>query len=94
MAYELIIKPEAEVELREALDWYEEKGAGLELALYQEVVEVLDDISTNPEFYQRRYKNIRIRFTKKFSYGIHYTMEGNYIFVHAILHTSRKPREE
>ncbi len=93
MEYKLIVKPEAERDLMEALEWYEEQRTGLELELYRKVSEVLDDITKNPEYYQERYREVRIRFTRKFKYGVHYTIEGDIVYVHAILHTSRKPRK-
>lgn len=92
MPYKIIIKPEAEQEFREALFWYNTQKPDLESKLFIEISEVLDDISKYPEHFQKRYKSIRIRFTKKFKYGIHYTFEVNVIYVHAIYHTSRIPK--
>ena len=93
MAFSIIVKPEAEQELIEALEWYEGKQPELEAELFNEISNVLDYIVIYPEHFQKRYRNIRIRFTKRFKYGIHYTIEENTIFVHAILHTSREPRD-
>jgi len=93
MGYEIIVKPLAEQDLREALQWYEKQQAGLEVELYREVLKVMDTINKNPELFQKRYRNIRIRFTDRFNYGIHYTIENQSIYIHAILHTSRKPRK-
>ncbi|MDO5968667.1 type II toxin-antitoxin system RelE/ParE family toxin [Flavivirga aquimarina] len=93
MPHKLIIKPEAELELVEVLEWYEEQLAGLGSRLFQEFNEVFDEITTNPEYFQKKYRNIRIRYTYKFNYGVHYTVEKDTVYVHAILHTSRKPRK-
>ncbi len=93
MVHKLIIKPGAEQDLREALEWYKKERSGLEVELYRKVTEVFEDIAKNPEQYQKRYRNIRIRYTRKFKYGVHYTIEDDMIYVHAILHTSRKPRK-
>jgi len=91
--YNLIVKPEAEAELTEALEWYSNRHkTGLEVELYNEISKVLEYIALYPEHFQKKYRNIRIRFTEKFKYGIHYIVEENTIFVLAILHTSRKPR--
>jgi plasmid stabilization system protein ParE len=90
MAFKIVIKPKAEKELLEALDWYNTKNINLAAELYNEISIVLDTIKENPNLFQKRYKTIRITFTKKFKYGIHYTLENNIIFVHAILHTSQK----
>ncbi|MFD2726213.1 type II toxin-antitoxin system RelE/ParE family toxin [Hyunsoonleella rubra] len=91
MPHKLIIKPEAEIELIEALEWYEKKQTGLGRKLYLEFDTIFEDIATRPEHFQKRYRDIRVRFTRTFNFGIHYTFENDTMFVHAIWHTSRKP---
>jgi len=93
MPHKLIIKPEADIELFEALEWYEKQQKGLGSRLYKEFSEIFEDITMYPEHFQKKYRDFRIRYTKKFSYGIHYTFENDVIYVHAILHTSRKSRD-
>ncbi|MGK0412382.1 MAG: toxin ParE1/3/4 [Polaribacter sp.] len=90
MPFKIVIKPEAEKELLEALEWYDLKKDNLGTELFIEISKVLDTIKENPNLFQKRYKIFRVSFTKKFQYGIHYTLENNTIFVHAILHTSQK----
>ena len=62
MPHELIIKPEAELELVEALEWHEKQLKGLGIRLFQEFNAVFDEIVTNPEYFQKKYGNIRIRY--------------------------------
>ena len=90
MAFKVVIKPEAEQELLEALDWYETKTQNLGTELYIEISNLIDSIKENPNLFQKRYKNFRITFTKRFQYGIHYTIEKAIIYIHAILHTSQE----
>ncbi len=92
MALKLIIKPAAEDEILEAIQWYDQQREGLSLELLQSIDDVLERIKKNPEYFQERYREIRIVFTKRFPYGIHYTVEKDTIHVHAVLHTKRKPR--
>jgi len=91
MAYKLVIKPDAEKELREALVWYDLQRDGLGSELYYEILEIMEKIKSNPNHFQKRYKDFRISFTKRFKYGVHYTVEGEVVYVHAILHTSKRP---
>lgn len=93
MEYSLTIKPEAEYEISDAMLWQEDQKRGLGLELSREFREVISYINEFPEHSQKKYKNVHIRFTKKFKYGIHYIVEDNNIYVLAVLHTSRKPRE-
>ena len=93
MAHNLIVKPEAEFELVEAIEWYEEQLPGLGRKLFQEFSEVFDEIAENPKHFQRKYSNFRIRYLNRFNYGVHYTIEEDTVSVHAILHTRRKARK-
>ncbi len=90
MLFKLVLKPEAEQELHKALDWYDSKKDNLGTELFLEITKVLEAIQKNPNLFQKRYKTFRISFTNRFQYGIHYTLENDIIFVHAILHTSQK----
>ena len=92
MAYKLIVKTGAELDINQALEWYEDQRAGLANELYLEIDYTIKLIEKNPELFQIRYKNIRIAFTERFPYGIHYTIEENKIFIHAVMKTSKKPR--
>ena len=42
--------------------------------------------------FQKKYKDIKIRFISRFPYGIHYTYNDNKIIVIAVFHTSRSPK--
>jgi hypothetical protein len=93
MAYKLIVKPEADFEMFEAINWYVDKDMNLGLRFASELKSTLHYIKLQPENFQKKYRNIRICFTKTFPYGIHYIIEENTIYVLAILHTSRNPRK-
>ncbi len=93
MAYKLFIKPKAEAEMIEAIEWYLNKDPNLGRRFAEVIKNSLHQIQEDPEHFQKKYRNIRINYTKIFSYGIHYIIEKKTIFVLAILHTSRKPRE-
>lgn len=92
MGYELIIKTGAELDIAEALDWYEEQREGLGIELLEVIDAEMTRIERDPEHFQMRYRDFKIVFTKRFPYGIHYTIEKKKIFVHAVMKTSRKPR--
>ncbi|MGB5819692.1 MAG: type II toxin-antitoxin system RelE/ParE family toxin [Saonia sp.] len=93
MAHKVIIKPGAELDILEALEWYEEEKEGLSLDFLERLDDELERISKNPEHFQKRYRDIKIVFTKRYPYGIHYTLENEIVYVHAVMHMKRKPRE-
>ncbi|PIB25179.1 type II toxin-antitoxin system RelE/ParE family toxin [Maribacter sp. 4G9] len=92
MVHKVIIKPGAELDILEALEWYEEEKEALALDFLQRLDDELDRISKNPEHFQKRYRDIKIVFTRRFPYGIHYTLENDIVYVHAVMHMKRKPR--
>ncbi|NJO90469.1 MAG: hypothetical protein HC831_17065 [Chloroflexia bacterium] len=46
----------------------------------------------NPNHYQVVYKGLKRALTVRFPYGIFFTVEGDTIYVLAIVHTSRSPK--
>ena len=93
MAHKVIIKPGAELDIIEAVEWYEEGKVGLSLDFLEQLDKELDRISKNPEHFQKRYRDIKIVFTKRFPYGIHYTLENDILYVHAVMHMKKSPRK-
>jgi len=92
MNYKVILKPTAELEIAEACEWYASKNENLGSDLLCKIEDEINRLSQNPYQFQKRYRSVRIVFTKRFPYGIHYTIEDKKVFVHAFLHTSRNPR--
>lgn len=72
--------------------WSEPQRIGLsydfELCLEAGIEEVL----RNPEAFQKRYKQVKIKFISRFPYGIHYIFIENEITVIGVFHTSRSPK--
>ena len=52
----------------------------------------VEAILRNPDAFQKKYRNIKIRFISRFPYGIHYRFEKNEIVVIGVFHTSRSPK--
>ena len=93
MAYKLVVLSNVAGEIKEALLWHEEQKKGLGKKLNTEIKQVFTEILKDPDLFQKRYRNVRIRFLKKFKYGIHYEIKGELIVVFAVIHTARKPRK-
>lgn len=92
MEFNLIVKPEAQDDIKDSLDWYIEQGENLPAKFLERLDESLTKIQKNPKHYQKRYGEVRIVFLKKFPYGIYYTIEENNIFVHAVFHNKQNPK--
>ncbi len=92
MTYSLIIKPEAEGDLQDALEWYEEQRAGLGEEFLVEAEATFDRIIENPELYAVVHGDIRRTLTKRFPYGVFFVIEHGAVIVLAVLHAKRDPK--
>ena len=90
--YRIQFSKEALFDIEDIVLWYEEQRLGLsydfELCLEAGIEQVL----RNPEAFQKRHKQVKIRFISRFPYGIHYIFIENQITVIGIFHTARSPK--
>ena len=91
MKYKVIVRPEAELDLSDAVKWYEENLKGLGSNFLLSVEAAIQSLSRNPETYPKVYKNIRRALIRKFPFGVHYIIEENQIIILAVFHFSRNP---
>ncbi|HEY6803312.1 MAG TPA: type II toxin-antitoxin system RelE/ParE family toxin [Pyrinomonadaceae bacterium] len=93
MKWKVVARPQAQVELCEAADWYDSKSPGPGEEFIQAVFDVFDALTINPLLHPRRHatRNIRWRFTKRFPYRVIYeVIDGErQVVVAAILHVAR-----
>jgi plasmid stabilization system protein ParE len=72
MNRKLILRPEAEAELAEAIDWYESRGKGLGADFMRAVDAAMAAIERNPERYQIIKGQVRRAVLRRFPYGLIY----------------------
>ncbi len=92
MTYKLIIKPQAELDLLDSAQWYENRRKGLGSNFLDAVDDKLQVVIHNPLKYQLRYKSIRLALVHRFPFAIHFTVEEDKIYVLAVLSTYRNPK--
>lgn len=83
---------EALFDIETVVLWYEEQRTGLSYDFELCLEAGIEEILRNPEAFQKRYKQIKIRFISRFPYGIHYIFIENQITVIGVFHTSRSPK--
>ncbi len=91
MKYKIIIRPEAENDLREAFSWYEDRRLGLGYDFLLQVDAGMRFIERNPEVHPLEYKGARKHLIKRFPYKIIYLVEEEKIIVLAVIHGKRRP---
>ncbi|WP_298141077.1 type II toxin-antitoxin system RelE/ParE family toxin [Flavobacterium sp.] len=82
---------EALFDIEEIILWYEEQREGLSFD-FELCLEVgINEIQRTPSAFQKKYKEVKIRFINRFPYGIHYIINNDIIIIVAVFHTSRSP---
>jgi len=89
---EFIIRPEAEVELAEAFDWYEQQVPGLGSEFLLSVDASFNAILRNPHQYPVVHKAVRRALTRRFPYEVLFVSEDEYIVVLSVFHAKRNPK--
>lgn len=79
----------AEEDIQKIVDYYKEIDDSLSLDFIVKLHESLERIEQMPEGYQKRYKEFRIVFLKRFSFGVFYKIYDQEVVVVAVLHTSQ-----
>ena len=75
----------------EAAKWYESKRSGLGDEFLLALDASMSSILRNPNQNRKIYGDIRRVLTRRFPYGIFYIVEGNVVYILAIVHISRNP---
>jgi toxin ParE1/3/4 len=89
MSYTLVVQPEAEADAASISDELEEINPGLG----HRFLDALDDlyiyIEQFPFGFQKRYKDYRHGYLRRFPYRVVYLVEGEGIYVYQVRHTYR-----
>ncbi len=91
MKYKVIVRPEAEDDLKAAFSWYEDNRVGLGYDFLLQVNAGLNFIMKNPEIHPIEYKGTRKHIIKRFPYKSIYLIEEEKIIVLAVIHGKRSP---
>ena len=83
--------PDAEAEFFDAIDYYEACEPGLGQAFSAEVNSAILRILDYPCAWPVLEDDVRRCLTNRFPFGILYSVEGNDVYVLAVMHLHRKP---
>ncbi|MEN8690080.1 MAG: type II toxin-antitoxin system RelE/ParE family toxin [Desulfobacterales bacterium] len=81
----------AQIELDQAIDYYNYESPGLGDDFLAEVLKTLDRIGEYPEAWHRLSQRTRRCKTRRFPYGIIYQIRGDEIMVVAVANLHRRP---
>lgn len=91
MSLPVVLTAEAEADLDEAAQWYEQRRAGLGVDLVVQVREALVRVERNPQIPPVVHAGIRRTSVQRFPYGVFYRLRDDRIEVIAVFHDRRDP---
>ena len=93
MKYNLIVPPEAELDIHEAFDWYETHQQNLGRKFIEELDSLFHRIEERPLTFQKIYGKVRRALTRRFPYAVYFLIDGDTIIINAVLHQRKNPNE-
>src|SRR5207253_2189401 len=93
MTYQIIVRPEAEHEIQEAFDWYEERSEGLGAEFLRAADACLSGVQRSPESYQVVHDEVHRALLRRFPYALFYLVREDTIIVLACFHVKRNPAD-
>jgi plasmid stabilization system protein ParE len=91
MSLPVVLTAEAEADLDEAAQWYEQRAVGLGIDLVARVRDSLSRIGVHPQLYPEVRRGIRRAGVRRFPFGIFYRLRPDRVEVIAVFHDRRNP---
>lgn len=91
MTAELLVRPVAEADVREAALWYEGKRGGLGAEFILELDALYERILQNPRQFPEIGEAVRRALLRRFPYAAYFLAGDEAIVVIAVLHQHRRP---
>jgi plasmid stabilization system protein ParE len=89
MSLAVIVRPEAEADIRETYDYLEQVRVGLGEQFAIRLRDVLETIESMPEMYGVVWKDVRAVRLRKFQFVVYYVVFADRAEVLAVLHGAR-----
>jgi len=93
MRYQLAFHNQVKSDIKDAYDWYEDKQVGLGERFMFELFTCYAKLEIHPEYYSRSGKTLRKILLSHFPYVVAFEIKNDAVFVYAVFHTSRNPKE-
>jgi plasmid stabilization system protein ParE len=92
MSRQLIVRPEAEAEMTDAFDWYEERVPGLGSDFLLCVDAAFSAILRSPQQFPPVHKTVRRALIRRFPYEVFFVEDDKRVVVLSVFHAKRNPK--
>lgn len=93
MAYRIELHPAAEVEIWEAVDWYDGQRDGLGKVFARALEQIVAAIAERPLSFPLEYRQKRKAVVQRFPYVLFFEIHSDYILILSVFHSKRNPSE-
>lgn len=94
MIYKLVLKPRAENDLTESIEWYEKQQKGLGKRFIDQVEVYFDKIQKGPFNFQIKRATFREAYLKKFPNIIIFEFTETEVVVYSVFNVFRNPKQK
>src|SRR2546428_14030588 len=91
MIADVIVRPLAEADVREAASWYESKREGLGAEFTLELDALYERIAQNPQQFPLIEEGTRRALLRRFPYAVYFVIRDDAPVIIAVLHQHRTP---
>jgi len=93
MTYSIIVRSEAESDIRLAFNWYEDRARGLGIEFLRSIDAAISSISRLPKSHSEIYKHVRRALVRRFPFGVFYIITDKSIIILAVMHVKQHPTQ-
>ena len=92
MKYDLLVRPEAEADIKESFDWYEDELPGLGHEFRLSLRLTISRICSNPQLFPFVHRHIRRALVRRFPHAFYFFVADEKVIVTACVHHKRDPK--
>lgn len=90
MRWRVSTRPDSDIDLNDAHDWYEQQRPGLGDEFLLAVAEIFARLEESPEQFPVYHNGFRRALTDRFPYKVFFRIEGDAVIIFRVLHAARE----
>lgn len=92
MKYHLLVRPEAETDIEESFNWYEDEMPGLGHQFRYALRSTISLVRSNPFLFPVVHRQVRRAVVKRFPHAFFFFIENEDVIITACVHHKRDPQ--
>jgi toxin ParE1/3/4 len=92
MKRHLLVRPEAEADIEESFNWYEDKCPGLGHEFRNALRSTISQMRSNPQLFPVIHRQVRRAIVKRFPHAFFFFVADETVIVTACVHHKRDPK--